>query len=54
MPQENPACSNSDGALRSLRGASSGITTTGAVSYGPTTLGVSTAGTPRFGASITG
>ncbi|MEU9207855.1 FG-GAP repeat protein [Streptomyces sp. NPDC048415] len=44
---------NSDGAIWSLRGASSGITTTGAVSYGVTTLGVSATGTPRLGTPIT-
>ncbi|WP_028799252.1 FG-GAP-like repeat-containing protein [Streptomyces sp. 142MFCol3.1] len=45
---------DSDGALWSLRGASSGITTTGGVSFGPATLGIPTTGTPRFGTPITG
>jgi len=38
-----------DGALWSLRGATSGITTTNAVSFGPSAAGVSTSGYPGFG-----
>ncbi|MFC7263049.1 FG-GAP-like repeat-containing protein [Streptomyces lutosisoli] len=40
---------NADGALWTLRGASSGITTTNAVSFGPSSAGVSTSGYPRLG-----
>ncbi|WP_406475406.1 FG-GAP-like repeat-containing protein [Streptomyces sp. NBC_01615] len=40
---------SSDGALWSLRGATSGITTTNAVSFGPSSAGVSTSGYPSFG-----
>jgi hypothetical protein len=43
-----------NGALWYLRGKSTGITTTGAVSYGPSTVGISTAETPSFGSVITG
>ncbi|MEV1019913.1 FG-GAP-like repeat-containing protein [Streptomyces sp. NPDC050264] len=42
-----------NGALWYLKGRSSGITTSGAVSYGPSTVGVSTAGTPAFGSGLT-
>ncbi|MER7837417.1 FG-GAP-like repeat-containing protein [Streptomyces sp. NPDC096040] len=39
----------SDGAVWSLRGSVSGLTTTGAVSFGPTSAGVSAAGAPQLG-----
>ncbi|GGY96288.1 hypothetical protein GCM10010300_45440 [Streptomyces olivaceoviridis] len=41
-----------DGAVWSLRGASAGPTTTGALSFGPSATGVSTAGTPRYGSVL--
>ncbi|WP_432194497.1 hypothetical protein [Streptomyces sp. bgisy027] len=41
-----------DGSVWSLRGTTSGVTTTGAVSFGPGTLGVSTAGSPAVGAVL--
>ncbi|MGW4594733.1 hypothetical protein ACWEOA_05245 [Streptomyces sp. NPDC004457] len=47
-PGENAA----DGAVWSLRGASTGPTTAGALSFGPSATGVSTAGTPRFGSVL--
>ncbi|MFF8906241.1 FG-GAP and VCBS repeat-containing protein [Streptomyces olivaceoviridis] len=41
-----------DGAVWSLRGASGGPTTAGALSFGPSATGVSTAGTPRYGSVL--
>ncbi|MGW3462939.1 FG-GAP-like repeat-containing protein [Streptomyces olivaceoviridis] len=41
-----------DGAVWSLRGASAGPTTAGALSFGPSATGVSTAGTPRYGSVL--
>ncbi|MEU6088450.1 hypothetical protein ABZ865_16785 [Streptomyces sp. NPDC047085] len=41
-----------DGAVWSLRGAAGGATTAGAVSFGPSATGVSTAGTPRYGSVL--
>ncbi|MFG2354889.1 FG-GAP repeat protein [Streptomyces sp. NPDC048521] len=41
-----------DGAVWSLRGAAGGPTTAGALSFGPSTTGVSTAGAPRYGAVL--
>ncbi|MFD9096147.1 FG-GAP repeat protein [Streptomyces collinus] len=38
-----------DGAVWSLRGSGSGVRTTGALSFGPSALGVSTSGFPRLG-----
>ncbi|MFF7970697.1 FG-GAP-like repeat-containing protein [Streptomyces sp. NPDC007905] len=38
-----------DGAAWSLRGSASGVRTAGAVSFGPSTVGVSTSGYPRLG-----
>ncbi|MER5178785.1 hypothetical protein ABT009_10510 [Streptomyces sp. NPDC002896] len=49
-----PGENNYDGAVWSLRGSASGITTTGSVSYGAGTLGVPTTGQPQLGSSITG
>ncbi|MER5938300.1 hypothetical protein ABT121_13370 [Streptomyces sp. NPDC001928] len=43
---------NGDGAVWSLRGAPSGVTTGGATSFGPGTTGVSTAGTPGYGTTL--
>ncbi|WP_338897034.1 FG-GAP and VCBS repeat-containing protein [Streptomyces sp. TG1A-60] len=40
---------DANGALWSLRGSSSGVTTTGALSFGPSAVGVSTSGYPRLG-----
>ena len=45
---------NEDGALWYLRGRSTGVTTSNAVSYGPSSVGVSTAGYPAFGSVLTG
>ncbi|MGW7423066.1 FG-GAP-like repeat-containing protein [Streptomyces sp. NPDC054813] len=42
----------SDGAVWTLRGSASGLTATGAVSFGPTSVGVSTAGAPQLGFTI--
>ncbi|CAM5274225.1 MULTISPECIES: FG-GAP and VCBS repeat-containing protein [Streptomyces] len=41
-----------DGAVWSLRGAAGGPTTAGALSFGPSATGVSTAGTPRYGSVL--
>ena len=43
---------NGDGAVWSLRGAATGVTTGGATSFGPATTGVSTAGGPAYGAAL--
>ncbi|MCL8015225.1 FG-GAP-like repeat-containing protein [Streptomyces sp. AS02] len=43
---------NGDGAIWSLRGATTGVTTGGAISFGPATTGVSTAGGPAYGAAL--
>jgi hypothetical protein len=43
---------NGDGAVWSLRGATTGVTTGGATSFGPATTGVSTAGSPAYGAAL--
>ncbi|MFE6175324.1 hypothetical protein [Streptomyces sp. NPDC056464] len=43
---------NGDGAVWSLRGAASGVTTGGAASFGPGTTGVSTAGSPGYGTAL--
>ncbi|MFD8047270.1 hypothetical protein ACFV5E_28035 [Streptomyces chartreusis] len=43
---------NGDGAVWSLRGATSGATTGGAISFGPATTGVSTAGSPGYGTAL--
>jgi hypothetical protein len=40
---------NADGALWSLRGSSSGVTTKNAVAFGASSAGVSTSGYPWFG-----
>lgn len=40
---------SADGAIWSLRGTSSGVTTKGAVSFGASAVGISTAGYPFFG-----
>ncbi|MFI7499125.1 FG-GAP and VCBS repeat-containing protein [Streptomyces sp. NPDC049687] len=40
---------NGDGAVTSLRGSASGLTTTGAVSFGPAAAGVSASGYPQLG-----
>lgn len=45
---------NMDGAMWSLKGRSSGLTTTGAVSFGAGTVGLSTSEWPEFGVRITG
>ncbi|PBC62394.1 hypothetical protein BKI49_19325 [Streptomyces sp. Tue6028] len=45
---------SADGALWSLRGATSGITTPSAVSFGPSAVGVSTSGYPHFGWQMLG
>lgn len=45
---------NQDGGLWSLKGTATRLTTTGAVSYGTTALGVPTAGYPQLGSWITG
>lgn len=44
---------NSDGAIWSIKGRTSGLTTTGAVSLGAGTAGLPTSGYPEFGTSIT-
>ncbi|WP_309059291.1 FG-GAP repeat protein [Streptomyces sp.] len=49
-----PGENSGDGSVWSLRGAASGLTTTGAISFGPATAGVSTAGSPRFGTALGG
>ncbi|MBA2945219.1 FG-GAP-like repeat-containing protein [Streptomyces himalayensis] len=41
-----------DGALWSLRGSSSGVTTTNAVAFGAASAGVSTSGYPKFGGGM--
>lgn len=41
-----------DGALWSLRATATGLTTSGATSFGPGTTGVSTAGTPGYGTAL--
>ncbi len=41
-----------DGAVWHLRGAATGLTTTSAVTFGPSSLGVSTSGSPRLGAVL--
>ncbi|MFJ3229190.1 FG-GAP-like repeat-containing protein [Streptomyces sp. NPDC086783] len=41
-----------DGALWSLRGSPSGVTTTNAVSFGASSVGVPTSGYPRFGGTM--
>ncbi|MET9393442.1 FG-GAP-like repeat-containing protein [Streptomyces sp. NPDC006624] len=41
-----------DGAVWSLRGTSTGLTTTGSTSFGPGTTGVSTSGTPAYGTAL--
>ncbi|MER7486886.1 FG-GAP and VCBS repeat-containing protein [Streptomyces sp. NPDC126497] len=43
-----------DGSVWFLRGAASGLTTTGATSFGPGSTGVSTTGSPRFGTALGG
>ncbi|MBT2677228.1 FG-GAP repeat protein [Streptomyces sp. ISL-14] len=43
---------NGDGAIWSLRGATGGVTTSGAASFGPATTGVSTAGNPGYGTAL--
>ncbi|WP_030543833.1 FG-GAP-like repeat-containing protein [Streptomyces albus] len=43
-----------DGAVSSLRGHASGLTTTGAVSFGAGTAGLATDGWPEFGVAVTG
>ncbi|MGF0171279.1 hypothetical protein ACQF36_12405 [Streptomyces sp. Marseille-Q5077] len=43
---------NGDGAVWSLRGATTGVTTGGATSFGPSTTGVSTAGSPGYGTAL--
>ncbi|AVH57488.1 MULTISPECIES: FG-GAP and VCBS repeat-containing protein [Streptomyces] len=40
---------DADGSLWTLRGTSSGVTTTGAISFGPSSAGISASGHPRFG-----
>ncbi|MFC7843488.1 FG-GAP-like repeat-containing protein [Streptomyces sp. NPDC057382] len=47
-----PGENNYDGAVWSLKGRASGLTTTGAVSFGAGTLGVSTSQWPEFGARV--
>ncbi|MFJ6506857.1 FG-GAP-like repeat-containing protein [Streptomyces sp. NPDC091879] len=47
-----PGENTGDGAVWSLRGASAGPTTTGALSFGPSATGISTAGTPRYGSVL--
>ncbi|MPY63726.1 FG-GAP and VCBS repeat-containing protein [Streptomyces spongiae] len=47
-PGENDA----NGAVWNLRGASSGVTTTGALSFGPSAVGVPTVDYPRLGFSL--
>ncbi|MGW5612621.1 hypothetical protein [Streptomyces sp. NPDC003877] len=42
-----------DGALWSLRATATGLTTSGATSFGPGTTGVSTAGAPGYGTALT-
>ncbi|MFF7946680.1 FG-GAP-like repeat-containing protein [Streptomyces griseorubiginosus] len=41
-----------DGALWHLRGAAAGLTTSRSVTFGPSSLGVSTSGSPRLGAVL--
>ncbi|MDV7218300.1 FG-GAP-like repeat-containing protein [Streptomyces prunicolor] len=43
---------NGDGAVWTLRGATTGLTKKNAVAYGPSSLGVSTSGAPRLGAGM--
>lgn len=43
---------NGDGAVWTLRGATTGLSTKNAVAYGPSSLGVSTSGAPRLGAGM--
>ncbi|WP_406317227.1 FG-GAP-like repeat-containing protein [Streptomyces sp. NBC_00118] len=45
---------NEDGSLWSLKGTTSGLSTTGSVSFGAETAGLSLTGTPQFGERITG
>ncbi|MCL8013860.1 FG-GAP-like repeat-containing protein [Streptomyces sp. AS02] len=44
----------SDGAVWVLRGSSTGVSATGAVSFGPKSVGISLSGSPRFGTSLLG
>ncbi|WP_369247975.1 FG-GAP repeat protein [Streptomyces sp. R41] len=43
---------DADGALWTLRGVSSGITPANAVTFGPSSAGVSTSGRPQFGFAL--
>ncbi|MEV6168081.1 hypothetical protein AB0L99_07630 [Streptomyces sp. NPDC051954] len=49
-----PGENSGDGGVWSLRGTTTGPTTSGAVSFGPATTGVSTSGTPGFGSRLGG
>jgi len=49
-----PGENNMDGAVWSLKGRASGLTTTGAVSFGVGTVGLSTSEWPEFGVWIAG
>ncbi|MFF4627043.1 FG-GAP-like repeat-containing protein [Streptomyces griseorubiginosus] len=49
---ENGGENGGDGALWHLRGAAAGLTTSRAVTFGPSSLGVSTSGSPRLGAVL--
>ncbi len=48
-----PGENNNDGAVWSLKGRTSGLTTTGAVSFGAATVGLSTSKWPEFGSRFT-
>ncbi|KAB1143339.1 hypothetical protein F7R91_25805 [Streptomyces luteolifulvus] len=43
-----------DGAVWSLRGTATGVTTTGSTTFGPPTTGVATTGSPKYGATLGG
>ncbi|GGN75389.1 hypothetical protein GCM10011579_055430 [Streptomyces albiflavescens] len=43
-----------DGLITFLKGSASGITTSGAANYGPSAFGISTAGDPTLGGTLTG
>ncbi len=47
-----PGENSGDGAVWSLRGATTGPTTTGSTSFGPGTTGISTAGAPAYGTAL--
>ncbi|MFC4508198.1 MULTISPECIES: FG-GAP-like repeat-containing protein [Streptomyces] len=49
-----PGENSGDGTVWSLRGSATGPTGTGAIAFGPSTTGISTAGTPGYGSVLNG